>query len=82
MNILWNFGDGKTSTDDIGVNTYATEGQYTVKMAATSTLSGCKDSVSVNITVNHNQIESAKMSLGVYPNPVAAGNSNIQSNAH
>ena len=74
MNILWNFGDGKTSTDDIGVNTYATEGQYTVKMAATSTLSGCKDSVSVNITVNHNQIESAKMSLGVYPNPVAAGN--------
>lgn len=73
MNIVWNFGDGNTSTDDIGVNTYATEGQYTVKMAATSTLSGCKDSVSVKITVNHNQIESAKMSLGVYPNPVAAG---------
>jgi PKD repeat protein len=73
MNIVWNFGDGNTSTNDIGVNTYATEGQYTVKMAATSTISGCKDSVSVKITVNHNQIENATMTLGVYPNPVAAG---------
>jgi hypothetical protein len=42
-------------------------------MAATSTISGCKDSVSVKITVNHNQIENATMTLGVYPNPVAAG---------
>jgi hypothetical protein len=73
-NFQWNFGDGNTSSEKIGVNTYTNEGQYTVKMLATSTLSGCQDSSIVNITVNHNQqSQFHEITPSVYPNPVSVG---------
>ena len=73
MTVFWNFGDGNTSTDDIGVNTYDVEGQYTVKMVATSTLSGCQDSVSQKITINHNGIHKHNSRINLFPNPAIAG---------
>lgn len=73
MTVFWNFGDGNTSTDDIGVNTYDVEGQYTVKMVATSTLSGCQDSVSQKITINHNGIHRNNSQINLFPNPAIAG---------
>ncbi len=71
--LFWDFGDGNTSTDNIGVNTYENEGVYSVKLLATSTLSGCTDSVSSKITINHNAIENTAIRFHVYPNPVQAG---------
>ncbi len=73
MSILWNFGDGNTSTNAIGVNSYAAEGEYTVKMLATSTLSGCQDSVSQKITINHNNTETPHINFQIHPNPAQAG---------
>ncbi len=71
--LVWNFGDGNSSTDNIGVNTYENEGDYTVKLVVTSTLSGCQDSVSSKVTINHNAIEKNAINFHVYPNPVHAG---------
>lgn len=73
MTVFWDFGDGNTSTDDIGINTYDNEGQYTVKMLATSTRSGCQDSVSQKITINHNNTEAPNINFQIHPNPTEAG---------
>ena len=73
MTVFWDFGDGNTSTDDIGINTYDNEAQYTVKMLATSTLSGCQDSVSQKITINHNNTETPHINFQIHPNPAQAG---------
>jgi hypothetical protein len=73
MTVIWNYGVGNTSTQDIGVNTYDTEGQYTVKLLATSTLSGCEDSVSQKITINHNRTETPQTNFQIHPNPSHAG---------
>ena len=70
MDILWDFGDGSTSNDAIGINTYENEGTYTIKMLATSTLSGCKDSITSKVVVEHNNTETNNPSIVVYPNPV------------
>lgn len=74
MTIVWDFGDGNTSTENIGINTYANEGQYDVKMVATSTISACKDSISAKITINHNNTESMDTKWTIYPNPVSIHN--------
>ncbi|RYY38465.1 MAG: PKD domain-containing protein [Chitinophagaceae bacterium] len=47
---LWYFGDGQTSTLANPTHTYATGGSYVVKLV-TSTSGGCKDSLSLPITV-------------------------------
>ena len=73
MTVFWDFGDGNTSTDDIGINTYDNEAQYTVKMRATSTLSGCQDSVSQKITINHNKTATPNINFKIHPNPSYAG---------
>ncbi|MEP6594753.1 MAG: PKD domain-containing protein [Ginsengibacter sp.] len=47
--ILWNFGDGTTSTDSIPVKQYVTQGSYIIKMVAN--FGACLDSVSKPISV-------------------------------
>jgi hypothetical protein len=70
---FWDFGNGTTSTDNIGIHTYENEGQFNVKMKATSTLSGCMDSTTVKITINHNNTHSNQALTFIYPNPVSVG---------
>lgn len=48
---LWNFGDGTTSTATNPFHSFATPGTYNVKLVVT-TLDGCEDSVTKQITVN------------------------------
>lgn len=47
---LWNFGDGNTATATPFTNTYASTGQYTVKLKVTNSI-GCSDSVQKMVTV-------------------------------
>lgn len=42
--ILWDFGDGETSTDDNPMHVYSATGDYTVTLSAFNTISGCPDS--------------------------------------
>ncbi|MBT5529039.1 MAG: PKD domain-containing protein [Cytophagia bacterium] len=54
---LWTFGDGDTSTASSPVHTYQTSGAYDVKLMVFS---------------NNSCLDSASISLDVYPNPVAS----------
>lgn len=47
--VLWEFGDGDTSTQINPVKSYALPGIYSIKLIAT--LGGCKDSTTKNITI-------------------------------
>ncbi len=51
LTYLWSFGDGNFSSSSNAFHSYATAGNYTVKMVAISS-NGCKDSITQNITVN------------------------------
>lgn len=44
INYKWDFGNGKTSTEQNPVNTYASAGTYTVKLIAANSL-GCSDTL-------------------------------------
>lgn len=46
----WNFGDGNTSTLPSPNHTYTTEGVYLVKLK-TTTLQGCKDSITMPVEI-------------------------------
>lgn len=48
---LWKFGDGDTSTLDNPTHTYAALGNYTVRLIAYNSSSGCKDSASFAVSV-------------------------------
>ena len=48
---LWDFGDGETSTDKDPVHTYATKGEYTVKLDVTDQNSGVH-TISTKVTVD------------------------------
>lgn len=48
--VLWNFGDGTTSTDINPVKTYTAGGTFTIKLV--NNFGGCMDSVSHSILVN------------------------------
>ncbi len=48
---VWDFGDGTTSTQSNPTKTYSTAGTYTVKLVATITSGGCKDSISKTVYV-------------------------------
>ena len=73
MDILWEFGDGNISTDNIGENIYENEGTYTVKMLATSTISGCQDSMTAKVIVQHNDVNHLNPMMIAYPNPLKIG---------
>jgi len=51
ISYLWNFGDGNTSTSTSPVYSYSSAGTYKVRMYST-TIPGCVDSASANLTVN------------------------------
>lgn len=58
QNIVWNFGDGNTSTLFTPVNCYNDAGSYNVSLAVTDA-NGCSDSLSITNYIT------------VFPNPVA-----------
>ena len=70
LSYSWDFGDGNTSTDEVGKNTYSTAGTYDVICTITNG-EGCSDVVTRSIEVFPTGISetSAAMSLNAYPNP-------------
>ncbi|MFN3940323.1 MAG: PKD domain-containing protein, partial [Chitinophagales bacterium] len=48
--VLWDFGDGSTSTDITGLHAYATAGTYTVSLTV-SDMFGCEDTYTETINV-------------------------------
>lgn len=64
------FGDGNSSNSSPAVNQYASDGVYTIAVAATSAF-GCVDSATTQITINDcaSVIENESFVLNVYPNP-------------
>lgn len=57
VNYLWDFGDGNVSTETSPTHQYATHGQYSVLLIAT-TAQGCVDSLWQLVTVYENPIAS------------------------
>ena len=49
--LLWNLGDGSSSTQSSLTHEYATAGQYDVSLIATSPL-GCKDTLNQTVTAH------------------------------
>ncbi|HSK14058.1 MAG TPA: PKD domain-containing protein [Phnomibacter sp.] len=47
----WSFGDGNTSTEYYGVNTYPVAGTYTVQLIAENTQTGCRDTATQTLVV-------------------------------
>ena len=73
---FWDFGDGKTSTANVGVNVYAVNGTYTVRLIQTNIATGCKDTADIPVVANHTGVQTIEMqALSVYPNPLSAGES-------
>ncbi len=50
--VVWDFGDGQTSTDENPTHTYAQNGTYTVILTAITNAACLQDSQTVSITVN------------------------------
>ena len=50
-NYSWDFGDGNTSTDMFPINTYPTAGTYKIRLVATNTITGCRDTAERTLTV-------------------------------
>ncbi len=48
MTYVWDFGDGTTTTSDNPKHVYNASGSYTVRLITTSTLGGCKDTITRN----------------------------------
>ncbi|MDB5201272.1 MAG: hypothetical protein JWQ27_681 [Ferruginibacter sp.] len=48
---VWTFGDGTFSAANSPIHSYISAGTYTVKLVVTSN-TGCKDSISSNVTIN------------------------------
>ena len=73
---FWDFGDGKTSTANVGVNTYAVNGTYTVRLIQTNITTGCKDTADIPVAADHTGVKTIEMqALSIYPNPLSAGES-------
>lgn len=47
----WDFGDGNTSTQPHPVHTYASKGNYTVRLLVTDTTTGCFDDMTMPVLV-------------------------------
>lgn len=69
----WDFGDGSASSTGFhAVHTYTSSGSYLIKLKARDSLTGCTDSVSLNINAQLN-IESASAGKAtVMPNPAGS----------
>lgn len=75
INIGWDWGDGKTSTGSPYVHVYSESGQYMVRMVATSTSNGCKDTADIPVNIDHTGVELFANSgnIHVYPVPSKPG---------
>lgn len=74
ITIAWNWGDGKTSTGAPYSHLYDVAGKYTVRMIATSTANGCKDTADIDVNIDHTDISNINLyPLGVFPNPASSG---------
>jgi hypothetical protein len=65
----WDFGDGNNSIKRTVTHTYGSYNTYTVMQELTSTSNGCKDSATVNITVDFTNVDDVRYSVLLYPNP-------------
>ena len=63
--ILWDFGDGNTSTDPNPSHTYAATGDYTITLTANNTVSGCPTSTDTRV-VNIRDIQAAFSSDSIF----------------
>jgi len=68
--LLWNFGDGNTSTINTPSHVYSKDGNYIVKLYATDKKS-CVDSNSVKVSILSTGIDmiAKDHSIKIYPNP-------------
>ncbi|HEY9007843.1 MAG TPA: FG-GAP-like repeat-containing protein [Ohtaekwangia sp.] len=49
---LWDFGDGQTSTDNVGIHTYASAGTFTVKLTVSYKGQTCQGSATKSIQIS------------------------------
>jgi hypothetical protein len=72
LTIFWEWGDGLTKSGLPGVHQYANAGNYTVRMIATSSSTGCKDTADIPVIVDHLGLTAKNLlaTASVYPNPV------------
>lgn len=76
LTLEWHWGDGAVTSGAPYIHQYSSEGNYTVRLIATSTANGCKDTADIEVKVNHVSTGIVeKQALVVYPVPVSAGNS-------
>ncbi len=67
-NILWNFGDGDTSSQSNPIHTFPGDNTYNVKLVI-SNIWGA-DSISKQVVVSYNSIDnSLEEQIGIFPNP-------------
>jgi len=71
---FWDFGDGTTSTANVGVHTYAANGTYTVRLIQTNLSNGCKDTADIPVAADHTGVRDYQTRMmNIFPNPVKAG---------
>lgn len=74
LTIFWDWGDGKTQNGTPYNHTYDSKGNYTVRMVATSTANGCKDTADIPVIVDHTGVITVHgTEVSVYPVPVKSG---------
>jgi PKD repeat protein len=80
MTFSWNWGDGNTTSGLPATHTYAAEGNYTIKLVATSTTNSCTDTADIPVIISHLATKNiSNPTVTVYPNPVKTGTQlNIQ----
>jgi hypothetical protein len=69
--ILWDFGDGTTSTLNQVTHRYTNTGNYNIKLTLTSIATSCPDSTTVSVQIDPSSIHSVYNlnELKLYPNP-------------
>lgn len=74
MTISWDWGDGTSSSGAPYAHQYANAGQYNVRMIATSTTNGCKDTADIPVNIDHTSVvDLSTQGLEIYPVPSKVG---------
>lgn len=83
MNYKWDFGNGKTDTTANPTITYASAGNYTIKLVVTGQ-NDCKDSVSKSITICNKVAANFSITANSYcasSNVISVNNTSLNSNS-